>query len=291
MSEGREYVSSRRIGAADVTVISEGSCLWAPKISAPETEWRRAMPEADAEGRIPIGFNVAYLRLGGASIVIDPGFDGPRSAWQQRFAAHSPNLSALVRTAGLDTALARLGVAPGDVTHVLITHAHADHFAGVTAEQDGRQRARFPHARHILSRTEWDRNPKREDPASDVAVRLGAIQRLGLLDLVGAAHQVAPGVTMMASPGETPGHMIIRVQSAGARFYYLGDLFHHACEIEHPEWAPPGRDLASLQTSRTALFAETAETGASLVSSHEPFPGWGQIRRAAGGFRWQRTSP
>jgi len=147
------YVSSRRIGAADVTVISEGSCLWAPKLSAPETEWRRAMPEADAEGRIPIGFNVAYLRLGGASIVIDPGFDGPRSAWQQRFAAYSPNLPALVRTAGLDTALARLGVAPGDVTHVLITHTHADHFAGVTAEQDGRQRARFPHARHILSLT------------------------------------------------------------------------------------------------------------------------------------------
>ncbi len=131
------HVASRRIGEADVTIISEGSCRWAPRFQAPEAEWRSAMPEADADGRIPIGFNLAHVRCGGASIVIDPGFDDPLSAWQQGFAAHSPSLADIARTPGLASALASLDVAPDGVTHVLITHSHADHFAGIMAERDG----------------------------------------------------------------------------------------------------------------------------------------------------------
>lgn len=280
------YFVSRRIGAAQVTIISEGSCLWAPRLQVPEAEWRRAMPEADPVGRIPIGFNVAHVGLGSDSIVIDPGFDDPASPWQERFAAHSPSLSGLARTAGLEAALARLGVSPERVTHVLITHTHGDHFAGVTAERDGTQRARFPRARHILSRTDWDRNPKREDPASDLVVRLTAIRRAGLLDLIDGEDEPVPGVILIPSPGETPGHMIVHVRSAGESFYYLGDLVHHACEVEHRGWAPPGRDLAALEASRNALFTEAANSAATLAYSHGRFPGWGRIARTAGGFRW-----
>lgn len=281
------YVSSRRIGEARITIISEGTCLWAPRFQAPEAEWRRAMPEADAAGRIPIGFNVASISLGGAAIVIDPGFDDPLSLWQQRFAADHPALPGIGRTPGLEAALAHLGVATDRVTHVLITHTHGDHFPGVTAERDGRQRARFPQARHILSRADWEDNPRREEPGSDLAVRLGEIRRLGLLDLIDGEHEVVPGVTMLPTPGETPGHMIVRVRSARASFFYLGDLFHHACEVEHPDWAPPGRDLPALQASRRTVIADAADTGAILVYSHGRFPGWGRVQRTASGFRWE----
>src|SRR5204863_5823744 len=46
------YVDSRRIGDATVTIISDGTLHWAPALSAPEAEWRRAMPEADQHGAI-----------------------------------------------------------------------------------------------------------------------------------------------------------------------------------------------------------------------------------------------
>ncbi len=281
------YVASRRVGAADVTIISEGSCRWAPRFQVPEAEWRRAVPEADAGGRIPIGFNVAHVRCGGASIIIDPGFDDPLSSWQQSFAAHSPSLADIARTPGLASALAGIDVAPGGVTHVLITHTHNDHFAGIMAERDGGLRARFPRARHILGRAAWETNPRREEPASDFVVRLGAIHRLGLLDLIDAEREIVPGVAMIPSPGEMPGHMIVRIQSGGDRFYYLGDLFHHACEVEHPDWSPPGRDLAALRVSRQAFIADVADTGAAAVYTHARFPGWGRIRRTAEGVRWE----
>ena len=42
------YVDSRSFGAATVSIILDGTLRWAPDLQAPEAEWRRAMPEADA---------------------------------------------------------------------------------------------------------------------------------------------------------------------------------------------------------------------------------------------------
>lgn len=83
-----EYVTSRRVGDATVSVINEGTLYWAPELTAPEEEWRRAIPEADAEGRIPIDFHVVHVWLGGASILVDAGFDDPASSWGRRLVGH-----------------------------------------------------------------------------------------------------------------------------------------------------------------------------------------------------------
>ena len=46
-----------------------------------------------------------------------------------------------------------------------------------------------------------------------------------------------------------------RVHSAGESFYYVGDLFHHPCEVEHLDWVSPGRDRAAVRASRERLIA------------------------------------
>ncbi|TMI92916.1 MAG: MBL fold metallo-hydrolase, partial [Bacillati bacterium ANGP1] len=148
------FTATRKIGDAAVTIISEGSMSWAPKFVAPEAEWRRAVPEVGADGAITIGLNLAHIRIGNASILIDPGLDDPDSAWQRRFAARWPGVR---RSPGLERALEALGVRAGEVTHVLITHAHGDHFGGVTVEREGRDAARFPRARHLIGRADWAR--------------------------------------------------------------------------------------------------------------------------------------
>ena len=45
-------VSTRRVGQATVSVVSDGELLWAPRFPVPEPEWRRAIPEADEGGRV-----------------------------------------------------------------------------------------------------------------------------------------------------------------------------------------------------------------------------------------------
>ncbi len=286
-SDGRlEYVSTRRIGDAAITVISEGTLEWAPKMEAPQDEVRRAIPELAEQGKFTLGLNLAHVALGDASILIDPGCDDPASSWQERFAAKWPGLR---RSPGLRAGLARIGIDPAAVTHVLITHAHADHFAGVTMERDGRDVVRFPRARHFIGRRDWVDHPARKDPSSELTVRLGAIDHGGLLEVVETEHEVAPGITMVPAPGETPGHCIVCVRSAGQRFYYVGDLFHHPCEVEHPGWIPANRDPAATRASRSRVFTEAAVTGATVVFSHDLFPAWGRILAADGGFRWERA--
>jgi hypothetical protein len=58
-----------------VTVISEGMIPYALEFSVPEAKWRPSIPEADAEGKVPLGLNLAHIAIGDASILIDPGFD------------------------------------------------------------------------------------------------------------------------------------------------------------------------------------------------------------------------
>src|SRR5438445_12350944 len=128
MTPPGDYTASRMIGDATVTIISEGSMSWAPKFVAPEAEWRRAVPEAGADGAITIGLNLAHIRIGNASILIDPGFDDPDSAWPRRFAARWAGVQ---RSPGLERGLAALGVRAGGVTDGVITHAHGDHCGGV----------------------------------------------------------------------------------------------------------------------------------------------------------------
>jgi glyoxylase-like metal-dependent hydrolase (beta-lactamase superfamily II) len=280
------WISSRRIGDAVVTLIADGSCWWNPRFPVAAESRRAAMPDADGEGRIAIAFTSAHLTVGGASIVIDPGFDDPGSSWDRAFGARWPGYT---RTPGLAAALAASGIPPEEVSHVCITHAHDDHFAGVVAERRGQRNVRFPRARHFIGREDWEGNPKRVDQTTDLAARLGAVDRLGMLELVDGENEVVPGVTMIHAPGETPGHCIVRLRSHGESFYHVGDLFHHGCEVAHPDWMPPHREAAVLKRSREQVMGEAASSGGTVVFTHERFPGWGQIAAGPGGFRWERT--
>jgi len=278
-----EYVSTRRIGDAEVTVISEGTLVWAPKFPVPEAEWRAAMPDADERGAVRLGLNLTHVKIGDASILIDPGCDVPGSAWQQEFSRH---FGEVTRTPGLLAALESLGIRPEEITHIPITHGHGDHVAGLAFERDGRMVPRFPNARVYIGRADWEENPQRSNPDSDLARYLGAIERAGLLELVDGEREIVTGITMIPAPGETRGHSVIRVDSKGERFFYVGDLFHHAAEVANIGWVSPGRDVEAMKASRQRVVDESVPTGAIIVFAHELFPAWGRIEQVNGANRW-----
>ena len=279
-------IDTRRIGDATVTVISEGGLLWPPRFPVPEPDWREALPEADVEGRVWLGLNVVVIRIGDALLVVDPGMDDPDSSWQRDRSRIWPNWE-VTRTPGLAAAMNELGFAREDVNHVIITHPHGDHYPGVTFECDGDLVPRFPQARHYLGRADWEGNPNRGTPGSDLD-RLELIDRIGLLELVESERQIVPGLSILPAAGESPGHQIVRLESAGEVFYVLGDIVHHACEVEHLGWGPPHSDLEVLMAARAEIFPRVAREEALLVTAHEPFPPWGRIVSAGEGYRWQR---
>lgn len=96
-----------------------------------------------------------------------------------------------------------------------------------------------------------------------------------------------PGVMMLHAPGETPGHSVARVESAGETFYFLGDLFHHPCEVAHTDWVARGRDAAQMRDSREWVIAEAFPRRAVLMTTHMLFPGWGRLEQTLAGARWR----
>lgn len=275
-----EFVASRAVGNATITAISDGSgrSTILKSLSAPPEEWRREVA-VDEHDEVVLGYTVAHVRLGEASILIDLGFDDPAPESQWRAPRHQ-------RTPGVVAGLAAIGVQPADITHVLITHAHGDHIAGGSVLRDGRRAPRYPNARHFLGRADWEGNPERAQPDSLLARHLGPVAEAGLLELVDAERAVAPGIAILPAPGESAGHCIVRVNSAGETFYFLGDLFHHPCEVAHLDWVSAGRDAGVMRASREALIAAALPANALLLTTHLPFPGFGRLRAADGGIRW-----
>ncbi len=277
------YVDSRRIGDSTVTVINDGTSRWTPNVDVTPDALRAAMPEMDARGQITIGFHVAFIQHGGASILVDAGFDDPDSAWGRKF----PTLwGGAVRSPGVEAGLRSIGVRPADITHVVITHAHFDHYVGATIERDGGYVARFPNARHLIGRADRTMSRYGRAPDSELVGCMETLERLGLLELVDGGCEIVPGVTMIHAPGESPGHSIVRIASAGEHFYTLGDVFHHPCEVEHLDWALTGRDQAAMRATRDRLITRVIPENATLMYSHAHFPPWGRIVPAGDGFRW-----
>ena len=285
-----DYISTRQIGDATVTVISEGT-LAVPVtqvFASPEAAWLRASGETGANDLLDSGQAGILVQLGGAAILIDPAFDAPASAWEARFRRKWPALS---RSPGLDAGLAALGIAPEAITHVVITHAHDDHFAGVTAERDNRQEPRFSQARHLIGRADWEDNPARARPDSDLATRLGAIAAHGLLELVDGDREVRSWHHQYSSPLARRRALDRTPQLRGAAFYAFGDLVHHSCEIAVSDWCSPWVAPAAMRAARDRFFADAAVQQATIVFTHEPFPPWGAIVATADGFRWRRDKP
>jgi glyoxylase-like metal-dependent hydrolase (beta-lactamase superfamily II) len=271
------FVDQRRFGDATITLIGEG---FAPApilrgLSVPEETWRRAVPEANARGEVILAVQVAHIAIGDASILVDSGLGEPLpgAPWTE------PHVH---RTPGVRAGLAAIGVQLEDVTHVLLTHAHPDHVGGLSADEH----PRFPNARVLTGRADWEGNPGRSQSTSPPARHLGALERAGLLDLVDEAREVVPGVAMLAAPGESPGHMVVRVRSGGETFFFLGDLVHHPCQVAHPDWVLEGRDPEASLASRAELFGEAASTGATLAFTHGLFPAWGKVVAEGDSHRW-----
>src|SRR5262245_18562269 len=196
-AQSSQYITSRQIGEATITLINDGMLRWNPQLLAPEDEVRRAMPETGADGTVALGLFLAYIKLGDASVLVDTGYDNPTP----EFASQHPQFTS---SPGLQAGLASIGVRPEEITHVLFTHPHGDHIFAATVERDGARVPMYPNARYVIGRADWEGNPQRDQADSVLAIQLGTIDRLGLLDLTDGEQEIVPGVTMVAAPGESP---------------------------------------------------------------------------------------
>ncbi|MBO0777397.1 MAG: hypothetical protein J2P37_01105, partial [Ktedonobacteraceae bacterium] len=122
------------------------------------------------------------------------------------------------------------------------------------------------------------------DPTSRDSRTFGVLQQAGLLELVEGDHDLIPAVRLIAAPGESPGHQIVRISLEGQVLYCLGDLYHHPVEVEHPSWMATWDDPTTTLTSRAALTQSALKENALLIATH--IASIGHLQRLPTGTRW-----
>jgi glyoxylase-like metal-dependent hydrolase (beta-lactamase superfamily II) len=273
------YFDQIQCGDALVTRIASVRRWWfRPPYLVSDDAVRAAAPEADSQSRLPLDFTSLHIAFGDLSVIVDPG----RLTADQRIRYREAEL-----TDGIAAALTALGIERRDVTHVVVSHAHTDHFSGITDDDEGTVVA-YPNARHVMSRIEWDRSRGEGDPFRRLT---NAAHEAGLVDLADGDLEIAPGLSLLATPGETPGHLCVRLRSSGNDFYWIGDLVHHSMEFEHPDCVMAGADAHALRRSRDRIFHEAAAGGGTIVWAHAPMPGWGRVEVNGHAFRWRPLPP
>lgn len=278
-----------RVGTARVTILNAGDLRFhlAEELAVPEAVWRPHHAELFERPGICPSLSV-YIEQGDARILVDVGDYRATVTPGSEYA-----LDGYTPPPGIPTQLARLGVAPEDITHVVITHAHWDHYAGVTApgasgETASGQAPTFPLARYCIGAADWadaEMQAALGDPTSLEARTLGALMAQGALHLVEGPESIADGIELLPAPGETPGHLVVRVHSQGETLYVVGDLFHHAIEVEHPDWMVGWADTEAMLATRRWLIQQAHDERAQLIAAH--IFGAGRIERVdANTLQW-----
>jgi glyoxylase-like metal-dependent hydrolase (beta-lactamase superfamily II) len=278
-----DYVRTISVGSATVTVVNVGDLTLSLSeiMNVSEDEWR---PRYAADFERPLSFpsQCIHISLPGASVLVDANDYAVSSPPDSPYAP--PDYQP---PPGLMAQLLEKGIYPENITHVVITHAHLDHYCGVTTQRDGHYVPCFPNARCYLGKADWEHPETREalqTPDSVDSRTFGVLHQLGLLELVEGDRDLTPEVRIIAASGESHGHQLVRVHSQGQTLYCLGDLYHHPVEVEQPswmaEWANTGANLASRHALAEAALAENA----LLIATH--IPTIGRLARTETGVRW-----
>lgn len=183
--------------------------------------------------------------------------------------------------------LAVAGYPPESIDVVVCTHLHVDHIGWNTRLVDGHWVPTFPNARYLFVRNELEhwQGEGQTHGENLLGDSVSPVVDAGLADLVGMDHVVCPEVRFDPTPGHTPGHISVVVESAGHTAVITGDMIHTPLQIARVELSSDF-DTDRGQAARTREdFLERYLDRALVIGTHWGGAGSGLIRRDDAG-RW-----
>ena len=269
-------------GAAEPRMFQIGAVrVWAIADNTGDRDMSAFIGDADVikqyapSGKSPSATLCFLLESAGGMILLDAGNGNPPGD---------------ARASLLMDGLRTIGVNPGKVDAVVISHMHGDHIGGLAWEG----KAAFPNAVVKIGRIEHDfwmdesnleQFPDRK-ANFDLAKRILALYD-GKVETFEFGAEVAPSLTAMDARGHTPGHTAFLLESEGGKLLCIGDLLHSAAlQFARPDinarydMLPDHAKLA-----RREFLAKAAWGAMPIAGVHLPFPGIGEVREdGQGGF-------
>ena len=276
-----------RVGNAEIVAARDADFRFAPGVflpGVPAQAWAPYLGGADpaevAESRV-LTF---VVRSQGKTILVDTGV-GQWGLW--RFG-----------NGHLLDSLRQLDITPEAVDFVLPTHLHLDHVGWNTMPGPDGPVPTFPRARYLFQQADWDHFTSDRflgtDPVGGAPEMMRKavvpLKETGLMDLINSERTITDEVTLLHTPGHTPGSVSVLVQSGSEAAILLGDAAHHPAQLSETDWSPVADIDPSLSArSRKGVVEQARRLDAWVAGAHfrEPGPAFGRIVPMDGRMVWQ----
>ncbi|MFD4246014.1 MBL fold metallo-hydrolase [Streptomyces sp. NPDC058525] len=276
-------ITVRRI---DETALPAQTGPWLLPRATPEVVAESAWLQPDFAGAdqvIRLASHTFAIEAGGLRVLVDTGIGNGKEranpAW------HHLRTDYLAR-------LEAAGFSPESIDLVILTHLHTDHVGWNTRSHEGSWVPTFPNARYLAHRTEWDHwaSADLDGPRTQMfRDSIHPIDDHGLLDLVDVPAdglEIAAGITLVPTPGHTPGQVAVRLSSKGSTALITGDCIHHPVQLARPDiHSCVDIDPAQANATRRELLAALSGTDTLLLGSHFPPPTAGIVRTDGASYR------
>jgi len=242
----------------------------------PRPLWEKKIPP-DHRHRIPLALRCLLIEAPNALVLVDTGV-GNKESEKFRDIYGVDNGGDPTR---LEDAIRSLGFELEDVDLVVNTHLHFDHAGGnMVARSDGSFVPSFPEARFVIQKGELEfaDSPNERVRASYMGKNYKPLVEAGRVDAVEGSTSLVQGVRLLLTPGHTPFHQSVVLESQGEIAIFLADLCPTSAHLPLP-WIM-GYDLeplVTLETKRTVL-ERAREEGWILIFQHDAAVPWGRFK-------------
>ena len=281
-------VETRKIGSLTVHAIQaggqrlDGGAMFGV---VPKPLWERRI-RADERNRIQLGMRCLIIEHPSGLILIDTGA-GNKEDQKFKDIYGIENEGASGRTS-LEDGLAELGMTPNDVAIVINTHLHFDHAGGNTyRNEQGEIALSFPKARYVVKRGEYDyaMHPNERTSASYFERNFMPVVKAHKFEFVVREKEIVKGIRVIPTPGHTPFHQSVLIESAGERAFFLADMLPTHAHL--PLAWIMGYDVEPLVTLETKrrILRQAEDEEWLLIFEHDAEVPWGRVEHDGKGYR------
>ena len=187
---------------------------------------------------------------------------GVLSQWNNRNSSYLDNLM-------------QSGVDPQEVDYVMCTHMHADHVGWNTKLQNGHWVPTFPNAQYLFSQTELDGMLEQTGNPFDEYLRLAyedsvlPIIQSGQSIIIDSDFDLGKGITILPTPGHSPGHYCIELRAHNAHGILTGDVLHNPIQVCYPHWTTMFcEDKEQANKTRMKLVDDLTDSDIIVLAAH-----------------------
>ena len=186
--------------------------------------------------------------------------------------------------------LEQAGYPRESIDMVMCTHLHVDHVGWNTMLVDGRWIPTFPNARYLMAEKEWrywNSHAEEEDYGPVIEDSVRPIVESGLAEFVEEDHELTSEVRLISTPGHTPGHVSVLIESEGSRALITGDCIHHPVQMTRTDWCSSADfDQDQGQATRESLLKHYVDSDVLVIGTHFATPTAGYIKSLEEGAYW-----